>query len=134
MTLAPRGDTVALARALVAIDSRNPSLVAGAPGERACAKALAATLNTWGFRDVELQDSGSDRPNVIARLGAPDGRSLILNGHLDVVGTEGMTHAPFAAELRDGRLWGRGAADMKGGVAAMCAAAVHALDADTLAG
>jgi acetylornithine deacetylase len=50
----------------------------------------------------------------------------MLNGHLDVVGTAGMTHAPFAAAEGEGRLWGRGATDMKGGVAAMCAAAWRA--------
>jgi acetylornithine deacetylase len=50
----------------------------------------------------------------------------MFSGHLDVVGTEGMNHAPFAGEERDGRLYARGAADMKGGVAAMCAAAWRA--------
>jgi acetylornithine deacetylase len=48
----------------------------------------------------------------------------MLNGHLDVVGVEGMIHEPFGAEVRDGRIYGRGSADMKGGLAAMCAAAV----------
>jgi acetylornithine deacetylase len=47
----------------------------------------------------------------------------MLNGHLDVVGVEGMVHQPFSAELRGGRIYGRGSADMKGGLAAMCAAA-----------
>jgi acetylornithine deacetylase len=50
----------------------------------------------------------------------------MFNGHLDVVGTDGMTHAPFAADTSDGRLYGRGATDMKGGVAAMCGAAWRA--------
>jgi acetylornithine deacetylase len=48
----------------------------------------------------------------------------MLNGHLDVVGVEGMVHDPFSAELRDNRIYGRGSADMKGGLAAICAAAV----------
>jgi acetylornithine deacetylase len=48
----------------------------------------------------------------------------MLNGHLDVVGVEGMVHDPFGAELRDNRIYGRGSADMKGGLAAICAAAV----------
>jgi acetylornithine deacetylase len=58
----------------------------------------------------------------------------MLNGHLDVVGTDGMTHAPFAAEERDGRLYGRGSADMKAGVAAMCAAAARAHAAGAIRG
>jgi acetylornithine deacetylase len=49
----------------------------------------------------------------------------MFNGHLDVVGVDGMTHAPFDARVTSGRLYGRGASDMKGGVAAMCAAAAR---------
>lgn len=123
-----RGDAVALARELVRIDSRNPSLVAGAPGERAVARALADVLQAWGAA-VELRDAAPSRPNVIARIGRAGGRTIMFNGHLDVVGVDGMTHEPFAGTEREGRLWGRGAADMKGGVAAMCAAAVRAADA-----
>ena len=121
----PRGDAVALARALIKIDSRNPTLVPDAPGERDCAQALASVLDDWGF-DVELQEKLPARPNVIARIGPRHAPALILNGHLDVVGVEGMTHDPFAAEIRDNRIYGRGSADMKGGVAAMCAAVANA--------
>lgn len=121
----PRGDARALARALVRIDSRNPGLVDGGPGEGAAAAFLAGVLDEWGFR-VELQDTAPGRPNVVARIGDPAGGTLMFNGHLDVVGTTGMVHEPFDAEERDGRLYGRGSADMKGGVAAMCAAAALA--------
>jgi acetylornithine deacetylase len=124
----PRGDAVALARALIEVDSRNPTLVPDAPGERACALMLASVLDDWGC-DVELQENLPDRPNVVARIGPRDAPTLMLNGHLDVVGVEGMTHDPFAANLRDNRIYGRGSADMKGGVAAMCAAALRAVDA-----
>jgi acetylornithine deacetylase len=124
----PRGDAVALTRALVAIDSRNPTLVPGAPGERSCAEFLSGVLREWGF-DVQLLEQVPGRPNLLARIGPPgsDHKSLMLAGHLDVVGVEGMTHSPFDAELRDGKIYGRGAADMKSGIASMCAAAVQAV-------
>lgn len=124
----PRGDAVALTSALVAIDSRNPSLAADSEGEAACARTLAETLDAWGFR-VSLVESAANRPNVVARTGEAGGRSLMFNGHIDTVGVEGMTHAPFDPVIADDRLYGRGSCDMKGGVAAMCAAAVHAIDA-----
>lgn len=69
----------------------------------------------------------TDRPNVVATLcGAGGGRSLILNGHMDVVPTgprEQWTYDPYAATIDDGKIYGRGAADMKGGIAAMIYAA-----------
>ena len=122
-----RGDAVALTRALVAIDSRNPSLASDGPGEGACAAALARTLGQWGFR-VELQESGTSRPNVLARIGRAGGRALLFNGHLDTVGVQGMIHPPWEPEVRAGRVYGRGSSDMKAGVAAMCAAALRAAD------
>jgi len=118
-------DPVQLTRTLVAIDSRNPDLDPAGPGESAVAKSLADVLRAWGFR-VELIEVAPGRPNVIARIGKPNGRSLMLNGHLDIVGIEGMRHSPFDAAPREGRLYGRGSADMKGGVAAMCVAAARA--------
>lgn len=128
MTALPaRGDAVALARMLVAIDSRNPALASDGPGEEQCALALAGVLAAWGFR-VELQESSPGRPNVVARIGRTGGGSLMFNGHLDTVGVDGMVHAPWDPALRNGRLYGRGSADMKAGVAAMCAAAVRAVD------
>ncbi len=117
-----RGDAIALARVLVEIDSRNPTLAPDSPGEGGVALALAHVLDEWGFA-VDLMDSVPGRPNVIARIGPADAPALMLNGHLDVVGVEGMVHAPFAADQKDGRIYGRGSADMKGGLAAMCAAA-----------
>ncbi len=124
----PRGDALALTRALVAVDSRNPSLAAGAPGERAVAELLAQVLRDWGCQ-VDLLEAAPGRPNVVARIGGGHGgRSLMLNGHLDTVDVAGMTHAPFTPAERDGRLYARGATDMKAGIAAMCAAAVRAAD------
>jgi acetylornithine deacetylase len=118
-----RGDALALARALIHIDSRNPTLAPDSPGEGRCARALATILDQWGFV-VELRDAAPGRPNVLARIGPADAPTLMLNGHLDVVSVEGMVHEPFAANISNGNLYGRGSADMKGGIAAMCAAAV----------
>ena len=120
-----RGDGVALLRALVQVDSRNPSLVPGAPGEGALARFLAAVLADWGFA-VELQEAATGRPNVLARIGPRAGPALMFNGHIDVVDSAGMVHPPFGPVESGGRLYGRGSSDMKGGVAAMCAAAVRA--------
>src|SRR3954468_16654213 len=113
---------VQLLRTLVAIDSVNPSLVPGAKGEGAIADAIAQHLRRIGL-DVHVQDVAPGRPNVIGVLqgGAP-GRSLMLCGHIDTVGVEGM-RTPFDPVERDGRLYGRGSQDMKGGVAAMIDAA-----------
>jgi len=119
----PRGDAVALARALIQIDSRNPTLAPDSPGEGGCARALASVLDDWGF-SVEVTEIAPGRSNVLARIGPSDAPALMLNGHLDVVGVEGMVHDPFAAEIRNNRIYGRGSADMKGGLAAICAAAV----------
>ena len=117
-----------LAAALIEFDSRNPSLVPDAPGEHQVALFLAGILEEWGFR-VELQEVVSGRSNLIARAGRSlaSARSLMLNGHLDVVGVERMTHAPFSPDIVDGNMYGRGSADMKGGIAAMCIAARDAV-------
>jgi len=127
---APPGDALALTRALVSIDSRNPAFAQDAPGEGAVASLLADTLSAWGFT-VDCLDVAPGRPNVLARIGGGNGgRSLLLNGHLDTVGVEGMVHPPFSPDERDGLLYGRGSADMKAGVAAMCAAAWRAAQHD----
>ena len=126
----PRGDAVALARALIQIDSRNPTLAPDSPGEGDCARTLASVLDDWGF-SVELMESVPGRPNVVARIGPRNAPALMLNGHLDVVGVEGMIHNPFSAQVRGDRIYGRGSADMKGGVAAMCAAAAKGAQADS---
>ena len=110
--------SIALLRDLVAIDSVNPSLVPGAAGEGPIAAAIADHLRRIGL-DVEIQDVAPGRPNVIGVLeGRARGRSLMLCGHVDTVGVEGMSR-PFDPVERDGRLYGRGSQDMKGGVAAM---------------
>lgn len=121
------GDARALTEMLVRVDSRNPTLVPGAPGEAGCAHVLAEVLGGWGFR-LEWQDVRDGRANLLARIGAPrpDAPVLMFNGHLDVVGVEGMTHAPFASVIEGDRLYGRGSCDMKSGIAAMSVAAWQA--------
>jgi acetylornithine deacetylase len=113
--------TVRLLRDLVAVDSVNPSLVPGAAGEGAIADVIARELRGIGL-DVELQEVRPGRPNVIGILeGRGPGKSLMLCGHIDTVGVEGMAR-PFDPVIKDGRLFGRGSQDMKGGIAAMIGA------------
>ena len=110
---------------LVAIDSMNSDLVPGAAGEAAIAAFIADWLRAAGL-EVRVEEVQPGRPNVIGiARGSGGGRSLLLNGHIDTVGVTGMS-APFIPRVRDGRLYGRGAYDMKGGVAACMVAAVEA--------
>jgi acetylornithine deacetylase len=115
-------DPLPLLRDLVAENSVNPALVPGAPGEAAVAGLVEAAMRAAGL-DVVRQDAAPGRPNVIGVLeGRTAGPAVMFCGHLDTVGVDGMD-APFAPVERDGRLYGRGAQDMKAGVAAMIAAA-----------
>jgi acetylornithine deacetylase len=106
---------------LVRIPSVNPDNdpAAGLTGEQALAEFLAEWLESIGAT-VVLEEVKPGRPNLIARFAPMDGRPRILLGpHLDTVGVAGMTIEPFGGEVRDGRLWGRGACDTKGPMAAM---------------
>jgi acetylornithine deacetylase len=115
----------ALLRDLVRIDSVNPDLAPGAPGEGAIAGRVSAALEELGL-EVTRHEETPGRPSIVGRLpGAGRGRSLMLNAHYDTVGVDGMPE-PFSGDVRDGRLYGRGAYDMKGSLAA-CIGAVKAL-------
>ena len=100
---------------LVAIDSTNPSLVPGGAGEQALTQAVARRLAAGGF-ELDVWEVEPNRPNLVARLpGAGGGPALMLCGHSDVVGA---SPEAFRPQVKGGRLFGRGALDMKGGLAA----------------
>ena len=115
---------------LVAIDSVNPGLVPGAAGERNAVALLQQRLDAAGFH-TEIFGS-AERPSLVAIYDGGPGRSVVLNGHLDTVGVDGMPE-PFAARIEGTKLIGRGTSDMKGGVAGMVVAA-EALAAQGVAG
>lgn len=110
-------------QAMVRINSINPGLAADGAGEGEIAAWLFNRCRMLGL-EVELQETAPGRPNVIARWrGTGRGRSLLLTGHTDVVDTAHMPDDPFSARVEAGRLYGRGALDMKGGLAAFLGAA-----------
>jgi acetylornithine deacetylase len=110
----------------------NPSLVPGGAGEVEIARYTADSLAGIGL-EVAIHEPEPGRPTVVGRLsGSPDGpssdgRSLMLNAHYDTVGVEGMAE-PFSAAIHEGKLFGRGAYDMKGSLAACMAAAKSLVD------
>jgi acetylornithine deacetylase len=129
-----RDETVARLQDLIRIDTRNPySGDADAPGEAEGQKYLEPILSAMGGRtrlfdcpdDIyERMDvigpanrDFSDRPNLVAEWEFGEGPRVVVNGHMDTVGAEGMEIDPFSAEIRDGAIWGRGTSDCKGGIA-----------------
>ncbi len=110
---------------LVAIDSINPDLVPGGAGEVEIARFIAAWLARAGL-EVEIDEPIPGRPSVIGiARGSGGGRSLLLNAHMDTVGVAGMER-PHEPIVKDNRLYGRGAFDMKGGLASIMLAAARA--------
>lgn len=120
----PGEEAVALASELVGIDSVNPSLAAGGAGELLIVEHLSARLRRSGFEvTVVPAVERTDRPSLVAVPSSGTGETVVLlNGHLDTVGVAGMPE-PFAGRIDGDRLHGRGAADMKAGIAAMVVAA-----------
>ncbi len=116
-----RADPVDMTRRLVRTPSVNPGLEKSGTGEAAVAELAADWLAGWGYETV-ITEVAAGRCNVVSRRGGGSGPSLLLNGHLDTVGVSGMTE-PFSGAVRGGRLYGRGAADMKSGVACILAVA-----------
>jgi acetylornithine deacetylase/succinyl-diaminopimelate desuccinylase-like protein len=114
-------DVVSLLQQLVRIPSVNPDNAPGTEqtGEATLAIFLAGWLESIGA-EVMLEEVLPGRPNLIARFAPLDDRPRILLGpHLDTVGVGGMVIEPFSGEIRDGKIWGRGASDTKGPMAAM---------------
>jgi acetylornithine deacetylase len=114
---------------LVQINSINPGLVPGNPGEYEIGAYITEVLRTIGL-DPQFQEIKQDRVNVTATLkGTGGGRSLMFNGHMDTVGVEGMEE-PFSGRIQDDRVYGRGAQDMKGSIAGMLTAFKALVEAD----
>ncbi|MFW5415883.1 M20/M25/M40 family metallo-hydrolase [Nocardiopsis sp. CNT-189] len=108
-------EVVELCRELIAIDSSNYGDGSG-PGEREAAEYTAAKLDEVGV-EVQVFESAPKRTSLVARIEGedPSRAPLLLHGHLDVVPADAAdwTHDPFAGEIADGCVWGRGAVDMK---------------------
>jgi acetylornithine deacetylase len=118
-------ELVELLGQLVAINSVNPGLDAQAAGEGEIASHVAGWLQRAGL-EVEIDEVLPGRPNVVARAqGSSSGQTLLLNAHMDTVGAGAMDGA-FTPRIADGRLFGRGAYDMKAGLAAVMVAGAAA--------
>ena len=121
---------VALTQDLVRIPSVNPKFQSeqGLNRESDVQDRIEEELSSLGF-GIDRFETFEDRPNIVADLPGDEERSMILCGHVDVVpvGDAGAwKRDPFGGDMDDGRIWGRGAVDMKGGVAA-CVSAVRAI-------
>lgn len=114
---------VALARELIAIDSVSPSLAPTGAGEARLAALLGERLAASGFAVREVPCADPRRPSLLAtHVGTRPGPHVVVNGHLDTVPVEGMPH-PFEPRVEGEKLFGRGASDMKAGIAGLVVAA-----------
>jgi acetylornithine deacetylase len=127
-----RDETVRTCQDLVRINTMNP--YSGDPhsaGEKAGQEYLAPILEGLGAQVTLFEPTPdiydrcgvlgpknrvfTDRPNLVAEFGFGPGPRIVLNAHMDTVGAQDMEFDPFAAEVRDGKIWGRGTSDCKGG-------------------
>ncbi|MBN2335886.1 ArgE/DapE family deacylase [Candidatus Bathyarchaeota archaeon] len=116
---------------MIKIDSVNPSLVKGAAGETEIADHVEQWMNSLGL-ETNRYDVQPGRPNVVGTLkGTGGGKTLLLNGHIDVVGVDYMTIDPWDPRVDGDKLYGRGSFDMKGGLAASMAAVKAVADSGT---
>jgi len=112
---------VSLTKQLIQTNTVNP------PGnEKDCVRLLAPLLVQAGFQ-VQEYEYGAERSSLVARLNPEAGPAIVLSGHLDTVplGSQVWMHEPFSAVVEDEKIFGRGSADMKSGVAVLVAAAIH---------
>ena len=124
-----RENLLTLLQNLIQIDSVNPSLSSKGPGEAIIARYIGVYLNKLGL-DVHFQQIEKSRVNVIGILkGTGGGPALMLNGHTDTVSADNMEGDPFGAEKKGGKIYGRGALDMKAGVAALMMAVQTIIEA-----
>lgn len=120
----PHKRLLSLLQKMISIPSINPDLSAAGTGEGELADFLAHFMDEQGF-EVHVQEIREGRKNAVGIWkGSGGGKSLMLNGHIDTVGIDGMQIDPFDPVLKEGKLYGRGAMDMKSGVAAQIMAAI----------
>ncbi|MFX0115630.1 MAG: ArgE/DapE family deacylase [Candidatus Hodarchaeota archaeon] len=121
------GELLDLLQELIRIESVNPTLASDGSGEASIAKFIHSYLEKMGL-EVKKQEIAPNRYNVLGILrGSGGGKSLILNGHMDTVSLLGMKIDPLKAEYVEGKVYGRGAVDMKSGLAAMIMAVKYLL-------
>ena len=132
--MADSGFIIQTLQDLVRINSVNTFLESSGKGEKDIGTYIHNCLLGLGF-DSEIIDLGKNQVNVVGRWhGTGNGKTLAMNAHLDTVGVAGMTE-PFAARIEGNKLFGRGAYDMKGSIAAMLGVAKQfALDKRTISG
>lgn len=117
------GTTIEILKKLVSVNSVNPDIGHG-PGEAQITQEIAALLEKEGI-EVRTQKVQGDRSNVIGVIhGEGGGKSLMLSGHMDTVGVEDMKISPFDPVVKNGKLYGRGSCDMKGGLAGALSATI----------
>src|SRR5690606_18327718 len=126
-------NVIDLTRDLIGIPSVNPgSLTDGktSPGEAMMAERIEVLFRAMGVKDIDCWEPKEGRPSVLGYFDFDAPETLIFDAHLDTVPVEGMTVEPYGGELRDGKLYGRGACDVKGPMAAMLCALNNARHAE----
>lgn len=123
--------TLHLLGELVKINSVNPTIEKGGAGEKEIAEYVATYFDDLGL-ETTLQEVEPGRFNAVGTLkGGGEGKTLLLEGHMDTVGIDYMTIDPLTPVVKEGRMYGRGTVDMKGGLAAMMSALRRIVDSGT---